>query len=111
MAENFMEQNRMENMPHLPYSHDLVPCNFFLFPLVKKRLDQFECDDPDDLLEPITEILGRLTICTAFSRSGSTESESWLRGMEAPYLIYQFIHPWLMDISVRWGWPRDLFHG
>jgi hypothetical protein len=58
MAENFMEQNGMESMAHPPYSPDLAPSDFFLFQFVKKRLDQFECDDPDDLLEAITEILG-----------------------------------------------------
>jgi histone-lysine N-methyltransferase SETMAR len=57
MAENFMEQNAMESMPHPPYSPDLTPSDFFSFPLVKKRLDQFERDDPDDLLEAITEVL------------------------------------------------------
>jgi transposase len=60
MAENFMEQNGIESMLHPPYSPDLAPSNFFLFPLVKKRLDQFECDNRDDLLEAITEILGSL---------------------------------------------------
>jgi histone-lysine N-methyltransferase SETMAR len=39
MAENFVEQNRMESMPHRPYSPDFAPSDFFLFPLVKKRLD------------------------------------------------------------------------
>jgi histone-lysine N-methyltransferase SETMAR len=58
MAENFMEQNGMESMPDPPYSPDLVPSDFFLFPLVKKRLDQSECDDPDDLLDAITKMLG-----------------------------------------------------
>jgi hypothetical protein len=48
MAENFMEQNGMESMPHLSYSPDLAPSDLFLFPLVKKRLDQFECDDRDE---------------------------------------------------------------
>jgi histone-lysine N-methyltransferase SETMAR len=78
MAENFMEQNGMESMPHPPYSPDLAPSDFFSFPLVKKRLGQFECDDRDDLLEAITEFwpVCRLTICNAFSRNESTESES-----------------------------------
>jgi hypothetical protein len=58
MAENFTERNGMESMPHPPYSPDLAPSDFFLFPLVKKRLDQFECEDPDDFLGAITEILG-----------------------------------------------------
>jgi hypothetical protein len=58
MAENFMKQNGMESMPHPPCSPDLAPSDFFLFPLVKKSLDQFECDNLDDFLKAITEILG-----------------------------------------------------
>jgi hypothetical protein len=58
MTKGFMEQNGIESMSHLPYSPDLVSSDFFLFRLVKKRLDQFECEDPNDLLEAITEILG-----------------------------------------------------
>jgi hypothetical protein len=58
MAENFMEENGMESMPSPPYSPDLAPSDFFLFPLVTKRLDQFECDDPHDRLEAVTWILG-----------------------------------------------------
>jgi hypothetical protein len=65
-----------------PYSPDLAPSNFFLFPLVKKRLDQFECDDPNDLLEAITEILGspQADELHRVFQDGSTESESELRG-------------------------------
>jgi transposase len=62
MGENFMEQNGMESMPDPPYSPHLAPSDFFLFPLVKKRLDQFECDNRDDLLEAITEILGSIQV-------------------------------------------------
>ena len=60
VTKDFMEQNGMESMPHPPYSPDLAPSDFFLFPLIKNRLDQFECNDPDDLFEAISEILGTL---------------------------------------------------
>jgi hypothetical protein len=60
MQENFIEQHGMESMPHSPYSADMAPSDFFLFPLVKKRLDQFEYDDLDDLLQAITEIVSTL---------------------------------------------------
>jgi histone-lysine N-methyltransferase SETMAR len=39
ITKGFMEQNGMESMPHPPYSRDLAPNDFFLFPLVKKRFD------------------------------------------------------------------------
>jgi hypothetical protein len=55
-----MEQNGMQSMPHPQYSPDLAPSDFFLFPLIKNRLDQFECDDTDALFEAVSEILGTL---------------------------------------------------
>jgi hypothetical protein len=48
----------MESMSHPPYSPDFVPSDLFWFRLVKKRPDRFECEDPDDVLETITEISG-----------------------------------------------------
>jgi histone-lysine N-methyltransferase SETMAR len=60
VTEDFMEQNGMESTPHPPYSPDLAPRNFFLFPLINNRLDQFECDDPDGLFEVASEILGTI---------------------------------------------------
>jgi histone-lysine N-methyltransferase SETMAR len=62
VTQDFMEQNGMESMLHPPYSPDLAPSDVFLFPLIIKRLDQFECDDPAGLFETVSEIL--LTIQT-----------------------------------------------
>jgi histone-lysine N-methyltransferase SETMAR len=60
VTKDFMEQNGMRSMPHPPYSPDLAPSDFFLFPLIKNRLAEFECDDPDGLFEAISEILGTI---------------------------------------------------
>jgi histone-lysine N-methyltransferase SETMAR len=60
VTKDCMEQNGMESMPHRPYSPELGPSDFFLFPLIKNRLDQFECDDPDGLFEAVSEILGTI---------------------------------------------------
>jgi hypothetical protein len=57
MTKGLIEQNGMKSMPHPSYSPNLVSSDFFLFPLVKKRLDRFECEYPDDLLEALIEIL------------------------------------------------------
>jgi hypothetical protein len=35
----------------------LAPSDFFLFPLIKDRLDKFECDNPDGRFEAVSEIL------------------------------------------------------
>ncbi len=34
----FEERTGIERVPHPPYSPDLAPCDFFLFPFLKKKL-------------------------------------------------------------------------
>jgi hypothetical protein len=72
---------------------------------VKLRLDRFEYEDPDDLLEVITEILG--TMQTDGLRG---VLQRWIDrarivagGTEATYLIKQFISTWRFAIFVQWG--------
>jgi hypothetical protein len=60
MAENLMEQNGRESMACSPSRLDLGPGDFFMFQLVRRRPDQVEWDDSDDLLEAIIEIWGGL---------------------------------------------------
>ncbi|GFT32608.1 histone-lysine N-methyltransferase SETMAR [Trichonephila clavipes] len=33
-----LQQNNVEMLPHSPYSPDLTPCDFWLFPQLKKPL-------------------------------------------------------------------------
>ena len=35
---NFLKQEQVKLLPHPPYSPDLAPCDFFLFPKIKKAL-------------------------------------------------------------------------
>ncbi len=34
----YLEWNNFEVLPHLPYSPDLVPCDYWLFPTLKKAI-------------------------------------------------------------------------
>lgn len=34
----YLKQERVKLLPHPPYSPDLAPCDFFLFPKIKKML-------------------------------------------------------------------------
>ena len=34
----YLKQERVNILPHPPYSPDLAPCDFFLFPKIKKEL-------------------------------------------------------------------------
>ena len=35
-TNEFLEKNNIPSLPQPPYSHDLAPCDFFLFPQLKK---------------------------------------------------------------------------
>jgi hypothetical protein len=38
LTQQFLAKNKMAVIPHPPYSPDLVPCNFLLFPKMKLKL-------------------------------------------------------------------------
>jgi len=38
LTQQFLAKNKMAVIPHLPYSPDLAPCDFFLFPKMKLKL-------------------------------------------------------------------------
>jgi hypothetical protein len=47
-------------MPQPPYSHDLAPSGFYLFPTVKEKLQHIALRDEDQLFECLIEILSDL---------------------------------------------------
>jgi len=38
LTHQFLAKNKIAVIPHPPYSHDLAPCDFFLFPKMKSKL-------------------------------------------------------------------------
>ena len=38
LTREFMSKNGVETIPHPPYSPDLAPCDFWMFPTLKKEL-------------------------------------------------------------------------
>ena len=38
IVTEYLQKERVEVLPHPPYSPDLAPCDFFLFPRIKKEL-------------------------------------------------------------------------
>jgi [histone H3]-lysine36 N-dimethyltransferase SETMAR len=47
-VNDYLQQERVKLLPHLPYRPDLAPCDFFLFPKLKKalggkRYERVEC--------------------------------------------------------------------
>lgn len=42
-----LTENKVKILPHPPYSPDLAPCDFFLFPFVKERLRGIHFESPE----------------------------------------------------------------
>jgi hypothetical protein len=49
-------------VPHPPYSPDLGPSNFWVFSHVKTPLVRQTVDEPEQLLEAITELLNEIQL-------------------------------------------------
>jgi hypothetical protein len=51
----------MAVIPHLPYSPDLAPCDFFLFPKMKLKLKGRRFDTTEEIQAESQRVLGTLT--------------------------------------------------
>jgi histone-lysine N-methyltransferase SETMAR len=56
----FLDATEVELIGHPPYSPDLAPCDFFLFPELKKRLRGKRFDDPEDAVAEMNDQLKRM---------------------------------------------------
>ena len=73
---DYLQENGVQLVTHPPYSPDLAPCDFFLFPLVKKQLKgkAFETiEDARGIVEGVISGMERLVWAGAF--------ESWFTRM------------------------------
>jgi histone-lysine N-methyltransferase SETMAR len=50
-VQQFLAKSNMVLLPHPPYSPDLAPCDFFLFPRMKKTLKGKRFSDVDEVKE------------------------------------------------------------
>ncbi|CAF2882018.1 unnamed protein product [Rotaria sp. Silwood2] len=57
---NYLESEGITVMPHPPNSPDLAPCDFWLFDLIKRNLD--DQDDSESLHRAITEFMNSMSI-------------------------------------------------
>ena len=42
LTQEFLNQNRVRQLRHPPYSPDLAPCDFLVLPQVKRLLKEFD---------------------------------------------------------------------
>jgi histone-lysine N-methyltransferase SETMAR len=56
----FVAGNGMKRVPHLPYSPDLTPCDFYPFGYIKSRLADALLEEPDQPMQAINAIFDPL---------------------------------------------------
>jgi hypothetical protein len=61
-VKQFLTKNSMIQLLHPPYSPDLVPCDFFLFPRIKKVLKRECFEDVEEVKKKTTEALKCITL-------------------------------------------------
>jgi histone-lysine N-methyltransferase SETMAR len=61
-TQQFMSGNHILHVPHPPYGPDLAPSNFCLFGHVKTALVGQRFEEPEELLEPVTEFLNQIQL-------------------------------------------------
>ena len=52
----FLHRNNMQTVPHPPYSPDLAPCDFFLFPTLKRPLRGRRFSNDNELIQAVGDV-------------------------------------------------------
>ena len=53
----FLEESRVQTIGHPPYSPDLAPCDFYLFPMVKEKLRGRKFPTPNDAVDEFQRVV------------------------------------------------------
>ncbi|PNF25826.1 hypothetical protein B7P43_G11746 [Cryptotermes secundus] len=61
IVQEFLAKNKMAVVPHPPYSPDLAPCDFFLFPKMKIKLKGRRFDTVEEIQVETQTVLNTLT--------------------------------------------------
>ena len=61
LVTDYLTQMGIKTVPHPPYSPDLAPCDFWLFPKLKKNLRGNLYSTIEDMKEAVTRVLNTLT--------------------------------------------------
>ena len=57
IVTEYLRNERVELLPHPPYSPDCVPCDFFLFPRIKKELKGERFDKVENLARAVQAVV------------------------------------------------------
>jgi hypothetical protein len=61
LKQQFLAKHKMAVIPHPPYSPDLAPCDFFLFPKMKLKLKCHRFDTIEEIQAQSQRVLDILT--------------------------------------------------
>jgi hypothetical protein len=61
MIQEYFTRKEMTRVPHLVYSRDLSPCDFWFFSYAKERMKDQVITDDDDLETKLTEVWGSVS--------------------------------------------------
>jgi len=61
LTHQFLAKNKIAVIPHPPYSPDLAPCDFFLFPKMKLKLKGRRFDTIEEIQAETQKVLDTLT--------------------------------------------------
>ena len=62
MVTSYLTEMGVKTVPHPPYSTDLAPCNFWMFPRLKEKLRGRRFEDVEEMKEAVTEALDTFTL-------------------------------------------------
>ena len=60
LVQEFLAKHQITQIPHPPYSPDLAPCDFFLFPKLKRTLKGHRFDDIKTIKDNTTRELNKI---------------------------------------------------
>ena len=61
LVTNYLTKMGIKTVPHPPYSPDLAPCDFCLFPNLKKKLRDCRYETIEEMKEAVMKIIDTLT--------------------------------------------------
>ena len=61
ITNEFLLENHVEQYQNSAYSPDLTPCDFFLFPKLKKHLRGIRFNDDNEMVTAFEQAIGSLT--------------------------------------------------
>ena len=76
-VQEFLTQNSMTPVPHPPYSPDLTPCNFFLFPQMKKVLKGKCFADMPEVIKKTADMQKGININKSLDRCVASNGEDF----------------------------------